>query len=158
MNADCYSRFIFSVYSIHANWNWNLTFGSGSDMDIDFDVDFCTIGYTHFTGARTVCWHCGPCSALIQRRVLSASNRRSASGYASTYQLYHPCKQFTELESQSRQETTRALAETRELKAERDKSVRDVHTAQLEAQSWRQELAGCKAAVSIVQWLSLVDC
>lgn len=127
----------------HANWNWNLTFGSGSEWILTstsiyvLSATFVSFGFVLYIGIAVLplVWF----NDVHPPVALPPATRPP-----------QPCKQFTELESQSRQETTRALAETRELKAERDKSLRDVHTAQLEAQSWRQEVAGCKAAVSIV--------
>ncbi|KIM43118.1 hypothetical protein M413DRAFT_9890 [Hebeloma cylindrosporum] len=55
---------------------------------------------------------------------------------------------FTAVESQSRQEVARALADAREAKLERDKAVRDLHAFQLEAQSWKQEVVASKASLT----------
>jgi len=55
------------------------------------------------------------------------------------------------VESQSRQEVARALADTREAKLERDKAVRDLHAFQLEAQSWKQEVVASKASVRSIE-------
>lgn len=57
------------------------------------------------------------------------------------------CMQFAEVEGQSRSEVARAVAETREMRVERDKAFKDLHTAHLETQSWKQEASTSKAAV-----------
>jgi len=57
-------------------------------------------------------------------------------------------RQFTEIETQARQEVSVALVEIRELRAERDKAIKDLHAAELVCQSWKQEASASKAAVS----------
>ncbi|KAF8964363.1 hypothetical protein BDZ97DRAFT_902787 [Flammula alnicola] len=57
-------------------------------------------------------------------------------------------KAFSEVESQSRQEVAHAMADTRDAKMERDKAFRELHACQLESQSWKQEVAASKAALS----------
>ncbi|PPQ72307.1 hypothetical protein CVT24_004584 [Panaeolus cyanescens] len=56
-------------------------------------------------------------------------------------------KAFAELESQSRLEVTRALAETRSALSARDKALDDLHKGMLEVQSWKQESAASKSAL-----------
>lgn len=55
--------------------------------------------------------------------------------------------QFAEVEAQSRLEVARMGVEVREAKADRDKAIRELHTFQLEAQGWKQEIVTTKAAV-----------
>ncbi|TFK40536.1 hypothetical protein BDQ12DRAFT_664282 [Crucibulum laeve] len=54
---------------------------------------------------------------------------------------------FADIETQARSEVTRAVAETREARNERDKAVKELHTTQLEWQAWKQETAACKASL-----------
>ncbi|KDR82788.1 hypothetical protein GALMADRAFT_238322 [Galerina marginata CBS 339.88] len=55
---------------------------------------------------------------------------------------------FSEVESQSRMEVARAAADTREAKTERDKAFKELHSCQLEAQSWKQEAGASKSALA----------
>ncbi|KAF9568793.1 hypothetical protein CPC08DRAFT_702388 [Agrocybe pediades] len=57
-------------------------------------------------------------------------------------------KAFSEVESQSRMEVARAMAEAREARVDRDKAYKDLHTAQMESQSWKQEVITTKAALT----------
>lgn len=42
------------------------------------------------------------------------------------------------------------MAEVLDARVERDKALKDLHTAQLESQSWKQETASTKAVVSYI--------
>jgi len=64
--------------------------------------------------------------------------------------------QFSEVESQSRMEVARAMAEIREAKIERDKAYKELHATQMESQSWKQEVVTTKAAVRLFVLLILI--
>ncbi len=68
------------------------------------------------------------------------------------YRLLYVC-QFKELENQAREQIAHATAELRDARVERDKAIKDLHMAQLESQSWKQEAAATKAVVSCIRVL-----
>lgn len=79
----------------------------------------------------------------------SKSAYQAVSGKHICFIDYHlnRCIQFTEVQSQARQEIAQAVAQTQEVRAERDKAMRDLRTLQLESQSLKEDAALSKAAV-----------
>jgi hypothetical protein len=66
--------------------------------------------------------------------------------------LLYVC-QFKELENQAREQIAHATAELLDARVEKDTATKDLHMAQLESQSWKQEAAATKASVSCIRGL-----